>query len=140
MRAPRDPEELGMRDLAGGPPDPVFAWATMVAGAVVAAGTLGTLWLRGWGRVGFGVPSVPWYFCFPFYVFPDPQLDLSWAAAALPVVTAAVAAVLALHHARIAWGWRVAASAGLAGTLALAVAALGGGPSAWAAPFAYAGE
>jgi hypothetical protein len=107
---------------------------------VVVAGTLGTLWLRGWGRVGFEVPSVPWYFSFPFYVFPDPRLALGWAAAALPVVAATVAAVLALHRARVAWRWRVAASAGLAGVLALAVAALAGGPPAWAAPFDYAGE
>jgi hypothetical protein len=38
-----------------------------------------------------------------------------------------VAAVLALHRARVAWGWQVAASAGLAGVMALAVAALAGG-------------
>jgi hypothetical protein len=107
---------------------------------VLLAGTLGTLWLRGWGRVGFEVPSVPWYFSFPFYVFPDPQLDLGWAAAALPVVAATVTSVLVLHRARMAWRWRVAASAGLAGILALAVAALAGGPPAWAAPFDYAGE
>src|SRR5262245_43286534 len=100
-------------DRIGDPPDPAFARATAVAAVVVVvAGTLGTLWLRGWGRVGFEVPSVPWYFSFPFYVFPDPQLDLGWAAAALPVLAAAVGAVLALDHARIAWGWRVAASAG----------------------------
>jgi methylthioxylose transferase len=123
------------------PPDPVFASATAAAAVVVlVAGTLGTLWLRGWGRVGFEVPSVPWYFSFPFYVFPDPQLDLGWAAAALPFVAATVGAVLALDHARITWGWRVAASAGLAAVLALAVAALARGPAAWGAPFDYAGE
>jgi hypothetical protein len=107
---------------------------------VVVAGTLGTLWLRGWGRVGFEVPSVPRYFSFPFYVFPDPRLDLGWAAAALPVVAATVAATLGLHRGRMGWRWRVAASAGLAGVMALAVAALAGGPPAWAAPFDYAGE
>jgi methylthioxylose transferase len=107
---------------------------------VVAAGTLGTLWLRGWGRVGFEVPSAPWYFSFPFYVFPDPRLDLGWALAAVPVVAAALAAVLALDHVAVAWPWRVAAAAGLAAVLALAVAALAGGPAAWAAPFDYAGE
>jgi methylthioxylose transferase len=128
-------------DRTGEPPDPAFATATLAAAVVVVvAGTLGTLWLRGWGRVGFEVPSVPWYFSFPFYVFPDPRLDLGWAAAAVPVVAAAVAAVLVLHRARMAWRWRVAASAGLAGVLALAVAALAGGPSAWAAPFDDAGE
>jgi hypothetical protein len=130
------------QDGAGDPPtDPAFARATTAAAVVVVvAGTLGTLWLRGWGRVGFEVPSVPWYFSFPFYVFPDPQLDLGWAAAALPVVAATVAAGLALYRDRMAWCWRVAASAGLAGVMALAMAALAGGPSAWAAPFEYAGE
>jgi methylthioxylose transferase len=113
----------------------------MVAAVVVVlAGTLGTLWLRGWGRVGFEVPSVPWYFSFPFYVFPHPQLALGWAAAALPVVAAATAAVLALYRAPVGWPWRVAASAGLAAAMALAVAALAGGPAAWGAPFDYAGE
>jgi methylthioxylose transferase len=147
LGGPRAPGELGGRrrpgpgGRSGGPPDPAFARATAASTIlVVLAGALGTLWLRGWGRVGFGVPSVPWYFSFPFYVFPHPRLDLGWAAAALPVVAAAVAAVLVLYRARMAWRWRVAASAGLAGVLALAVAALAGGPPAWAAPFDYAGE
>src|SRR5919108_9682 len=68
------------RNLAGDLPDPAFARATTAAAAVVVvAGTLGTLWLRGWGRVGFEVPSVPWYFSFPFYVFPHPRLAPGWA-------------------------------------------------------------
>jgi hypothetical protein len=130
-----------VQDRADDPPDPAFAKAAAAAAVVVVlAGTLGTLWLRGWGRVGFEVPSVPWYYSFPFYVFPDPQLDLGWAVVALPVVAAAVAAVLATHRAPIAWPWRVAASAGLAAVLALAVAALASGPGAWAAPFDYTGE
>jgi hypothetical protein len=84
---------LGVRaDRAAGgagPPNPAFARATVAAAAVVVvAGTLGMLWLRGWGRVGFEVPSVPWYFSFPFYVFPGPRLDPGWAAAAVPVVAA----------------------------------------------------
>jgi hypothetical protein len=138
LRPGRQPATGGR---AGDPPDPAFAAATVAAAvAAVIAGTLGTLWLRGWGRVGFDVPSVPYYFSFPFYVFPDPQLDLGWAAAALPVVAAAVAATLALHRAPVAWPARVAASAGLAAAMALAVAALAGGPKAWAAPFDYAGE
>jgi hypothetical protein len=83
---------------------------------------------------------VPWYFSFPFYVFPDPRLELGWAAVAVPVAAAAVAAVLALGRAPVAWPWRVAASAALAAVLALAVAALTGGPAAWAAPFDHAGE
>ncbi|HET6749780.1 MAG TPA: hypothetical protein VFL71_11005, partial [Actinomycetes bacterium] len=136
---------LGVRaDRAAGgagPPNPAFARATTAAAAVVVvAGTLGMLWLRGWGRVGFAVPSVPWYFSFPFYVFPGPRLDPGWAAAAVPVVAASVAAALALYRAPVGWPRRVAASAGLAAVLALAVAALAGGPAAWGAPFDYAGE
>jgi methylthioxylose transferase len=136
---------LGVRaDRAAGgagPPNPAFARATVAAAAVVVvAGTLGMLWLRGWGRVGFEVPSVPWYFSFPFYVFPGPRLDPGWAAAAVPVVAASVAAALALYRAPVGWPWRVAVSAGLAAVLALAVAALAGGPAAWGAPFDYAGE
>src|SRR6266511_1198612 len=53
---------------------------------------------------------------------------------------AAVAATLTLHRAPVTWPARVAASAGLAAAMALAVAALAGGPQAWAAPFDYAGE
>src|SRR5215207_9266658 len=129
------------REGADDPPDQAFTRATKVAAVVVVlVGTLGTLWLRGWGRVGFEVPSVPWYFSFPFYVFPHPQLALGWALAAVPVVAAAVIAVLVLYRDRVAWPWRVAASAGLAAVLALAVAALAGGPAAWGAPFDYAGE
>jgi hypothetical protein len=61
--------------------DPAFARATAAAAALVlGTGTLGTLWLRGWGRIGFDVPSVPWYLSFPFYVFPHPRLALGWAA------------------------------------------------------------
>jgi methylthioxylose transferase len=113
----------------------------MVAAVVVVlAGTLGTLWLRGWGRVGFEVPSVPWYFSFPFYVFPDPQLEPGWAAATIPVVAVTVVATLALYRSPVGWPWRVAASVGLAGVLALAVAALASGPAGWGAPFDYAGE
>jgi hypothetical protein len=121
MRVPKDPEGLWP---AGGPPtDPAFARATAVAGAVVVGvGALGTLWLRGWGRVGVDVPSVPYYFSFPFYIFPGPRLSPGWAAAALPVVGATVAAALALYRARVGWPARVAASAGLAAVLALAVA------------------
>jgi hypothetical protein len=137
-RAGRPP---ATRDRPGDRPDPVFASATAAAAVVVlVAGTWGTLWLRGWGRVGFEVPSVPWYFSFPFYVFPHPQLALGWAAAALPVVAVVVAGVLVLHRSPIAWPWRVAASAVLAAAMALAVAALAGGPAAWWAPFDYAGE
>lgn len=95
----RTGRRLATREGAGNPPDRAFATATLVAAVVVVlAGTLGTLWLRGWGRVGFEVPSMPWYFSFPFYVFPGPQLELGWTAATLPVVAATVAATLAAHR------------------------------------------
>ena len=112
--------------------DPAFARATAAAAALVlGAGMLGTLWLRGWGRIGFDVPSVPWYFSFPFYVFLHPRLALGWAAAALPVVAAEVAGVLALYRSSATWPAGVAASAGLAAVLALAVAALTSGAQEW---------
>jgi hypothetical protein len=121
--------------------DRAFARAAAAAAAVVlAAGALGALYLRHWGRVGFDVPSVPFYFCFPFYVFPHPHLAPAWAAAALPVTAAAVAAVVAVHRAALPWPARLALSAALAAVLALAVAALAGGPRAWSAPFDFAGE
>jgi hypothetical protein len=75
----------------------------VAAVVVVLAGTLGTLWLRGWGRVGFEVPSMPWYFSFPFYVFPGPQLELGWTAATLPVVAATLAAHRGLVQRSASW-------------------------------------
>jgi methylthioxylose transferase len=113
------------------------AWALA---AVLVTGLLGTLYLRHWGRVGFDVPSVPYYFCFPFYLFPHPRLATGWAVAALPTALAGALAVVALHRSGAAWPARVAASVGLAALLALAVSALAGGPHAWAAPLDYAGE
>ncbi len=104
-------------ERGSGPGGWAFATATAIAaGAVVAVGMLGTFYLRHWGRVPFSVPSVPYYFAFPFYVFPHPRLALGWALVAVPVIVAVVA------------------------VLALAVAALAGGPHAWVAPFDYAGE
>src|ERR687888_2008756 len=124
-----------------GPAAAGFARASGAAAAVVLlAGALGTLYLRHWGRVGFRVPSIPWYYCLPFYVFPPPRLAAGWAAAALPVAVAAALAAVRLHRAGVGWAARVAATAALAAVLALAVAALAGGPRAWAAPFDYAGE
>ena len=124
-----------------GPAAAGFARASGAAAAVVLlAGALGTLYLRHWGRVGFRVPSIPWYYCLPFYVFPHPRLAAGWAAAALPVAVAAALAAVRLHRAGVGWAARVAATAALAAVLALAVAALAGGPRAWAAPFDYAGE
>jgi len=118
-----------------------FATATAVAAAgVVAVGTVGWLYLRHWGRVPLRVPSVPYYFAFPFYVFPHPRLAVGWALAAVPVIVAVAVAVVALYRSEMAWWARVALSAVLAGVLALAVAALTGGPHAWVTPFDYAGE
>jgi hypothetical protein len=124
-----------------GAPDPAFARATALAAvAVVAAGALGWLWVRHWGRVPFSVPSAPWYFAFPFYVFPHPRLDLRWAAVALPLALAAAAGTVALTRVGLRWAPRAALACGAAALLALAVAALGGGPRAWWAPFDHAGE
>jgi hypothetical protein len=121
--------------------DPTFVRASATAAAaVLAVGTLGTFYLRLRSGVPWRVPSVPYWYSFPFYVFPHPHLALAWALRATPVVALAVAGVLALHHSQLRWGARVAASAGLAFALALAVAALAGGPWAWRAPLDYAGE
>jgi methylthioxylose transferase len=120
---------------------PEFARATWLAAAVVAGGGgLGWLWLRHWGRVPFSVPSIPWYHCFPFYVFPHPALAPGWALAALPLALAAAAGVMALAGAEVRWPARLALAAAAAFALALGVAALGGGPRAWWAPLDYAGE
>jgi methylthioxylose transferase len=120
---------------------PGFARLTWVACAVVVAGgALGWLWLRHWGRVPFSVPSQPWYHCFPFYVFPHPMVAWGWAAAALPVALTVAAGVIVVAGSRIRWPLLLAASAGALFVLALAVAALGGGPRAWWAPFGYGGE
>lgn len=121
--------------------DPAFARASAAtAAAVLAVGTLGTIYLRFRSGVSWRVPSVPYWYSFPFYVFPHPHLDLAWALRAAPVIALAVAGVLALHRSQLRWGTRVAASAGLAFVLALAVAALAGGPWAWRQPLDYAGE
>jgi len=120
---------------------PAFPRATGLAAAVVlAAGTLGTLDLRHWGRVPFSVPSVPYYFCFPFYVFPHPRLALGWALACLPLALATAAGVVSLARSELRWGARLALSAGALLVLAMSVAALRGGPRQWWAPFDYAGE
>jgi hypothetical protein len=120
---------------------PGFARATGLAGVVVVAGgALGWLWLRHWGRVPFSVPSQPWYHCFPFYLFPHAVVAWAWVAVALPVALAGAAWVIAIADARIRWPLRLACSAGALFVLALAVAALGGGPRAWWAPLDHDGE
>jgi methylthioxylose transferase len=118
-----------------------FAWATWIACAVVvASGAVGWLWLRHWGRVPFSLPSQPWYHCFPFYVFPHPVVAWAWMPVALPIVLLVAAGVILMDRRRIRWPVRLAASAAAVFVLALAVAALAGGPRAWWAPFDYDGE
>lgn len=120
---------------------PAFARATWLAAAVVVGGAaLGWLWLRHWGRVPFSVPSVPWYNCLPFYLFPHLALAAAWALPALAAALVVAAGIVAMAGARTRWPLRLAVTAGGAFLLALAVAALAGGPRAWWAPFDYAGE
>jgi hypothetical protein len=91
--------------------------------------------------VPFSVPSWPWYHSWPSYLFWQPDLDLGWALLALPVALAAAAVLVALARAgQVSRGRRLAGSLVATGALALAVAALAGGPAAWAAPLAFAGE
>jgi hypothetical protein len=126
---------------AGPRPVGTFWRATVATGAaVVVVGALGTLAHRGFGRVPFGVPAWPWYHSDPFYLFWDPRWPSGWAVVALPVALAAAAGVVALFRSGVGPWVRVAASAGLLLVLALAVAALGGGPAAWWAPFGFTGE
>jgi methylthioxylose transferase len=114
-----------------------FWRATAATGvAVVAVGALGTFAHRGFGRVPFSVPAWPWYTSDPFYVFWDPRWPSRW----LVVALAAAAGVVVLFRSGVRPGVRVAASAGLLLVLALAVAALDGGPAAWRAPLEFTGE
>ncbi len=118
-----------------------FAQATALAAAgSIAAGVAGTVAVRHWGKVPFSVPSKPWYPSVPFYIFWEPRLDPGWAMVALPVACLAVVAVLLLAGAALPRPVRLAGSACCAVLLALALAALSGGPAAWSAPFAYTGE
>src|SRR6266545_277683 len=127
--------------MVGGRPAGASWRATAATGvAVVAVGALGTLAHRGFGRVPFSVPAWPWYHSDPFYVFWDPTLALGWAVGALPAALAAAAAAVALFRSQARPGVRMVASAGLLLLLALAVAALGGGPAAWRAPLEFTGE
>jgi hypothetical protein len=124
------------RRVAGG-----FWGASAATGVVVVVvGALGTLAHRGFGRVPFSVPAWPWYHSDPFYLFWDPTWPSGWAMLALLVAVAAAAGVVALFRSQARPVVRVAASAGLLLLLALAVAALAGGPAAWRAPFEFTGE
>src|SRR5215211_2352611 len=119
----------------------LLAATAVAAGCLVAVGLVGTLSMRHFGRVPFSVPSWPWYHSWPFYLFWQPGLELGWAVLALPVALAAAAALVALaRSARVPRRLRLAGSLVSVAALALAVAALAGGPAAWAAPLAFEGE
>src|SRR6266542_2920931 len=122
-------------------PDRAFVRATAATGAAaVLLGVLGTFATRQWGQVPFSVPAPPWYLSWPYYIFWSPHADAAWTLAALPVAVLAVAWALHLARARLARPARLAGLAGCTAVLALAVAAIGGGPAAWRAPLAYVGE
>ena len=129
---------------AGARPDsgrPVLAATAVAAGCLVAVGLTGTLAMRQFGAVPFSVPSWPWYHSWPSYLFWQPTLDAGAALVALPVALAAVAVLVALARAgQPARGVRLGGSLAATAALALAVAALAGGPAAWSAPLAFAGE
>ena len=133
---PKETTTTTVASVAARRPAGGFWRATAATGvAVVAVGALGTLAHRGFGRVPFSVPAWPWYHSDPFYLFWDPRWPSGWTVIAL----AAAAAVVALFRSQARPGVRVAVSAGLL-LLVLAVAALGGGPAAWRAPFEFGGE
>jgi hypothetical protein len=118
-----------------------FGRATAAAVALtVTVGVYGTLYMRGWGRVPFTVPSLPWYHSWPYYIFWRPRLDLGWAAVALPLVVLVAGGMVALARAAVPRWLRLAAGYGGVVVLALAVAGLGGGRAAWREPLAGAGE
>jgi methylthioxylose transferase len=134
----RFPSPTGERPASG---RPVLQATAVTAGCLVAVGLVGTLSMRHFGGVPFSVPSWPWYHSWPSYLFWQPALDPRAAVVALPVALAACAGLLALARAeRVARGPRLAGSLVAVAALALAVAALAGGPAAWAAPLAYVGE
>jgi methylthioxylose transferase len=139
--------EQAARDQAGPPSgrlgvvDRAFVRATaLTAAGAVVIGVVGTFGTRRWGEVPFSVPAPPWYLSWPYYIFWSPRLDLAWAVVALPVACLAAAAALALARAAVPRPVQLAGWAGCTVVLALAVAALAGGPDAWRAPLAYPGE
>jgi len=139
--------EQAARDQAGPPSgrlgmvDRAFVRATaLTAAGAVVIGVVGTFGTRRWGEVPFSVPAPPWYLSWPYYIFWSPRLDLAWAVVALPVACLAAAAALALARAAVPRPLQLAGWAGCTVVLALAVAALAGGPDAWRAPLAYVGE
>ena len=134
----RFPSPAGARPGSG---RPVLAATAATAGCLVAVGLVGTLSMRHFGGVPFSVPSWPWYHSWPSYLFWQPGLDARAALVALPVALAAATALVALALAEgVGRGRRLAGSLAALAALALAVAALAGGPAAWAAPLAFVGE
>src|SRR5829696_853897 len=134
----RFPSPAGARPSSG---RPVLGATAVAAACLVAVGLAGTLSVRHLGGVPFSVPSWPWYPSWPSYLFWQPGLDLGWAVVALPVALAAAAVLLALARAEgLSRAWRLGGSLAAVAVLALAVAALAGGPAAWAAPLAFVGE
>ena len=134
----RFPSPAGERPTSG---RPVLAATAVAAGCLVAVGLAGTLSMRHFGAVPFSVPSWPWYHSWPSYLFWQPGLDLGAALVALPVALAAAATLVALARAEgVSRSLRLGGSLAALAILALAVAALTGGPAAWAAPLAFVGE
>jgi hypothetical protein len=120
---------------------PVLAATAVAAACLLAVGVLGTLSMRRFGGVPFSVPSWPWYHSWPSYLFWQPSLDWRVAGYALPVALLAAAALVALARSdRPSRRLRLTASLAAVLALVLAVAALAGGPAAWAAPLAFVGE
>jgi hypothetical protein len=134
----RFPSPAGERSASG---RPVLAATAVAAAGLLAVGLVGTLSMRHFGAVPFSVPSWPWYHSWPSYLFWQPSLDWRAAAVALPLALLAAWVVVALGLAdRLSRRARLAGSLAGVFTLALAVAALAGGASAWSAPLAYVGE
>jgi methylthioxylose transferase len=134
----RFPSPAGERPTGG---QPVLAATAVATAGLLAVGLVGTLSVRHFGAVPFSVPSWPWYTSWPSYLFWQPSLDLRAAAVALPPALLAAWVVVALGLAdRLPRRVRLAGSLAGVLVLALAVAAMAGGASAWSAPLAYVGE
>jgi hypothetical protein len=134
----RFPSPAGERSASG---RPVLRATAVAAACLLPVLAVGTLSLRHFGAVPFSVPSWPWYYSWPSYLFWQPGLKLGWAVVALPAALAAAAALVALARSEgVSRGPRLAWSMVATGVLALAVAALAGGPAAWSAPLAFRGE
>ena len=134
---PSGPAGLARRAARG----PLLPATAVAAACLVTVGVLGTFSMRGFGRVPFSVPSWPWYYSWPSYLFWSPALDGLATVVALPLALLAAAGLVGLA---LVSGppraLRLAGSMAAVLALTLAVAALAGGPAAWAAPLAFIGE